>query len=354
MNALTVIEEFHGELVARQDELSRILPPHINRDRFLQTAIIAFQDNPDLALADRQSVHKALTKAAEDGLHPDGREGTITIFSAKVKRNGKEVWIKQAQWSPMTWGIRKRARELCSMVIDAQVVYAADKFIWRQGDHPSIDHEPAKLGTDRGKPVGSYAIFRIGDDVLHREVMSEAEIIKVKEQSKNPGGLMWTKFWSEGWKKSAVRRGIKTVPSVPALERIIARVDEDYPQFGPSPADSKSNVVPLATYDQQARAIPVEVVAEAVPEPEIADDPDTPRLAPVSAPPAAKQQTAAATLAATKSTPLAGFERAAAAAATAEALNGIWSMFEAKLPPADHEAAVAMFEAAFNRISKGA
>jgi recombination protein RecT len=225
---------FRGEIMSREDELASILPPHISREKFVNTAIIAVKNNPDLLRCDRRSLHAAVTKAAEDGLQPDGREGVITWFKDKDK--GCLV----AQWNPMLYGIRKRARELCEMIIDAQVVYANDAFVWDQGDEPRIEHRPAPLGTDRGKPIGAYAIFKQAGAILHREVMDEKQISTVKSISRAQNGPMWTKFWTEAWRKTVVRRGIKTVPSVPQLERMISRDDEN------AELGSRDNIVPLS------------------------------------------------------------------------------------------------------------
>jgi recombination protein RecT len=213
-------EGFRGEILSREDELAAILPPHISREKFINTAIIAVKNNPDLLKCERRSLHAAVTKAAEDGLQPDGREGVITWFKDKDK--GCLV----AQWNPMLFGIRKRARELCDMIIDAQVVHANDEFVWHQGDEPRIEHKPATLGTDRGKPIGAYAVFKQGGVILHREVMDVKQIEATKSVSRAQNGPMWTKFWTEAWRKTVVRRGIKTVPSVPQLETLITRDDE--------------------------------------------------------------------------------------------------------------------------------
>lgn len=224
---------FRGEIMSREEEIASILPPHISREKFVNTAIIAVKNNPELLRCDRRSLHAAVTKAAEDGLQPDGREGVITWFKDKDK--GCLV----AQWNPMLYGIRKRARELCDMIIDAQVVYANDEFVRDQGDDPRIQHKPAQLGTDRGKPIGAYAIFKQGGEILHREVMDAKEIETTKSISRAQNGPMWTKFWTEAWRKTVVRRGIKTVPSVPQLERMISR-DDEHADFG-----ARDNIVPL-------------------------------------------------------------------------------------------------------------
>jgi recombination protein RecT len=237
-------EDFQTEVKAREPDFAAMLPPHVRKDRFIAAAVAAAKQNPDLLFADKRTLFSALTKAAQDGLLPDGREGVINIYNTEASK-GK--WIKQAQWNPMIYGLRKRARELDAMLIDAQVVYANDDFLWQQGDDPKIEHTPAKLGTPRGEMIGAYAIFKREDKtVLHREVMDKAQITTTRNQSKAPNSLMWTKFETEGWRKTVVRRGVKSVPVSEGLEQIVRRDDDmfDFSQTAIEPTPPKLSPPP--------------------------------------------------------------------------------------------------------------
>lgn len=224
-------EGFRDELEKRASEIGSQLPSMITRDRFLNAAIAAVKATPDILLATPRSLFSALTKAASDGLLPDGREGIITVYQQKVKDSQPErrEWV--AQWNPMFYGIRKRAREIDDIIIDAQVVFEGDEFDYELGDHPFIKHKP-KMRTknvDASAGLAVYAIFRAQDDrILHREVMFKPEVFDVMNQSRAKGSLMWTTFWTEGWRKTCGRRGSKSVPISPKLEQIIQRDDENF------------------------------------------------------------------------------------------------------------------------------
>ncbi|WP_296203198.1 recombinase RecT [uncultured Hyphomicrobium sp.] len=360
--ALSPYEAFSSQITTREEELATILPPHISPAKFKQTALIAVKNEPSLLEADRRSLHQAITEAAEDGLHPDGREGTITVFREK-QRDGSHKSV--AQWNPMIFGIRKRARELCDMVIDAQVVYANDKFIWHQGDDPRIEHTPASLGQDRGQPVGVYAIFRVGSTVYHREVMSDKEVNVIKGHARGSDrSLMWNKFWTEAWRKTVIRRGIKTVPSVPALEAVISRVDRDF-DFGNGSKVVSAESIPSAQSRGVIDATSVEIAdrPDDPPPPQqrqqhrqdapIADEPPGEQGAPVAGgeliadtpgPEAQKPAQAPATGI------LATFSKAIGAAETPSALNGVWDTFEKKLKGEDRDKATGIFEARLTAI----
>jgi recombination protein RecT len=214
---LPAYEVFRTELSRRESEIASLLPGSITREAFLNAAIIAVKQNPALLTCERRSLHKAVTEAARDGLLPDGKEGVIIVHAGKSVR-----------WQPMTFGLRKRAYELDGIIIDAQVVCENDVFEWEQGDQPRLVHKPARLGTERGEMIGAYAVFRKGPEILHREVMDAEQIAAVKAISKQPTGLMWGSFTGEAWRKSVVRRGIKTVPCSDALRQIASRDDEMY------------------------------------------------------------------------------------------------------------------------------
>ncbi len=224
---LTVWEGFQAELESREQEICAMLPSHINKERFKNSIIAAVKQTPDLLKATPRSFFGALTKSAQDGILPDGREGVVTVYG------------REAQWNPMTHGLRKRARELDQIIVDAQVVYQNDIFDWHQGDEPRIEHDPAPLGTPRGEMIGAYAVFRNKSGILHREVMDASQIAKVKSQSKNPDGLLWGKFEAEAWRKTVVRRGFKTVPVSEKLAVIVQRDDDnhefDQPQIAAPP-----------------------------------------------------------------------------------------------------------------------
>lgn len=237
--AVSTWQEFESELIERENAIASMLPSNINLERFKNTAIAAVKQNPELLECTPRSLFQAITRSAQDGILPDGREGVIGFYNTKVKKYGKEVWEKQAQWNPMVFGLRKRARELDHLLIDAQVVHEKDKFIWHQGDDPRIEHEPAALGSDRGKMIGAYAIFKREDKtIVAREVMDFKAIETVREQSKQPDGLMWKKFTSEAWRKTVARRGFKSVPVSEGLQQILQRDDEANFDFSETPAIS--------------------------------------------------------------------------------------------------------------------
>jgi len=235
--ALTIYKQFEAELEERAASLASMLPSTISPARFKNTVIAAVRQDPAILQASMRTVMASVVRAAQDGLVPDGREGHIAVYNVNVAKKGQpDRWEKQAQWNPMAAGLRKRLRELDGIIANAEVVHEADRFIWHQGDDPKIEHEPARLGTDRGKMIGAYCIYKREDGtILHREVMDCTQIEQTREQSKAKNSLMWTKFQSEGYRKSVLRRGVKTVPVSDQMREIIQRDDEANFDFSDRP-----------------------------------------------------------------------------------------------------------------------
>jgi len=261
--ALAAWQDFEAELHQREQSIIGLLPQNVSKQKFINSTIAAIKQTPDLLTATPRSLFAAIAKSAQDGLLPDGREGVITIYNEKQKDGSYQ---KVAQWNPMTHGLRKRARELDGILINAQVVHENDLFVREEGDEPKIEHKPAQLGSQRGKMIGAYAVFRNASGILHREVMDAAQIESVQAQSKAPGSLMWTKFQQEAWRKTVIRRGIKSVPVSEPLEQI-ARRDDDLFNFDAEPNGKgrrqPANVIQPPA-DGERKALPP-VVGEAPP-----------------------------------------------------------------------------------------
>lgn len=182
-----------------QAKLQTSLPHGYDRERFTRVVITALQTNPDVLKADKNSLYLAVLASAQAGLKPDGKEAALVRFGDKV------------QFMPMVAGIILRLGDN-GIVCDTQVVFENDAFDVEYGDKPTITHKPPKLGSERGKMIGAYAILKAKDGTVYREVMDKAQIEAVRNQSRAKNSLMWTQFESEAWRKTVLRRCAKRVP----------------------------------------------------------------------------------------------------------------------------------------------
>ncbi len=271
MNAqLSTTDRARGLIDTITDDLQTALPPTITLERMKAAFITAVMNEPKILNCDQQTIHSALLKAAQDNLLPDSREAVILPF--KDTKSNTTV----AQYIPMVAGIRKRAKELGGIPeIICECVHDNDFFEWISGDNPSITHKPVKLGQPRGDIIGAYAIFKDESGrIVHREIMTRAQIEKARAVSRANAGPGWSNWYSEMCRKTAIRRGIKGVPTLPEPLRVITMRDDDYVDLTPSRKAVPENHNPLIEHR---------------PDPGVSTDPSMTR----DRQPAARQETAA-------------------------------------------------------------
>lgn len=195
-------------------DIDTMLPPNIDRKKFLTAAITAVQRGAErLEGCDRQSVYNAVADAAARGLVPDGRQGAIVPFNTKVKRGNQDTWVKKAQFMIMPEGIIESAAR-AGIHMYAVSVYAGDHIrLWNDGEGQHIEHQYDAF-SDRGERVGAVAVGRTRDGAVYVEVMNQGELERARKSSKSPDSGPW-KDWPERMEqKSALHRLNKRMPGV--------------------------------------------------------------------------------------------------------------------------------------------
>lgn len=224
-NPHSVIADVRRDLNKLDGEFKMALPPHISVEKFKRVALTAIQSEPDLMRADRRSLFGACVKAAQDGLLPDKREAALVIFKGTV------------QYMPMIAGILKRVRNSGEVAsIASQLVYRKDVFrYWVDGDGEHIQHEPLMFG-ERGDIVGAYGVAKTKDGAVYIEVMTKADIEKVRSVSRAKNSGPWSDWWEEMARKTVLRRLSKRLPMSTDIEDVIRREEEQFVDTGPAPA----------------------------------------------------------------------------------------------------------------------
>uniref|UniRef100_UPI003C770B2F recombinase RecT n=1 Tax=Roseomonas chloroacetimidivorans TaxID=1766656 RepID=UPI003C770B2F len=207
--------------------LQGALPSNVPLEKFRNVVLTAANQNADLLAADRRSLLGACIKCASDGLIPDGREAALVIFNTKIKRDGKEEWVKAVQYMPMMVGVLKRARNSGQIAgISVQVVHKNDEFVQRPDDFDKpLTHRPPPLGEDRGEPIGAYAMAKLTDGTIMAEVMSKAEIEAVRKVSRSKDFGPWKDWWDQMARKTVLRRLSKYLPMDAVPQNLMERDD---------------------------------------------------------------------------------------------------------------------------------
>jgi recombination protein RecT len=203
------------------------LPQNMNADRFMLGVATALQKNPALLECEPKAVVLAAFEAAELGINlsPTLQLGFIIPYG------------KQAQFQISWRGLVQKAYETgCVRAFFAEVAYANDKFERQYAPKKNLFHAPAD--GDRGEAVGAYALVEFTSGSIDWEFCDKALIERHRKHSKQPDSLMWSKFWEEGARKTAIRILAKRLPmSNPGMEALAEVIEKDAQvEMEPEPA----------------------------------------------------------------------------------------------------------------------
>lgn len=226
------VQQFGNQLTERANDLKMVLPSHISPERFQRTILTGVTSDPDLLRADRRSLITACMKAAQDGLLPDKREAAIVVFENSYNIDGEWRKVKEAQYMPMVYGLRKKilqSGEITSLT--TQVVYrceeAEGRFIYEEGTEAMLRHKPKLDMTEEEAAddniIAAYSMVTFKDGSKSYEVLPRRELNKIQRASKTGSPVdrkgkprevkgPWKDWYSEMCRKSAMRRHSKTLP----------------------------------------------------------------------------------------------------------------------------------------------
>lgn len=194
-----------------------------------QFAIQAIQKNEKLSQCMPHTVQNAVINVAAVGLTLNPALGYAYLVpeAEKVKDGaGREVWVQNCSLRVSFKGLLKIATDSGSILwAKAEIVKAKDTFKYR-GPCELPQHEMDAFG-DRGETVGAYCIAKTHQGDVLVDVMSAAEIAKIRGAAKQDA--VWSKWPDEMAKKSILKRSSKQWPKTDRddrLDRAIAVVNE--------------------------------------------------------------------------------------------------------------------------------
>ncbi|WP_305096442.1 recombinase RecT [Croceibacterium aestuarii] len=231
--------ELKHELEKRTESFRMALPSHIKPEDLQRTVLMAAQQNPTILQADRRSLILSCMKAAQDGLLPDGREAALVPFNTREKDGqGKWISVKQVQYMPMVYGLRKKIMQSDEIsVMQVGVVYRAEyesgRFLYELGMEPPVRYRPDLALSDEETAdeniVAAFSLVKFKDGSWSAEVMRRSEIDKIRQLSQtgaigqtvkfgaNKGKAIdpkgpWVDHFAEMAKKTVMRRHSKVLP----------------------------------------------------------------------------------------------------------------------------------------------
>jgi phage RecT family recombinase len=125
-----------------KSKLAQALPPGVSVDRFTRVTLTAIQQNPAVVNGDRASLYNAVTRCAQDGLLPDGKQAALVMFGNAV------------QYMPMIGGLRNIAAKH-GIAMATGVVHKNDSFEYELGIEPRMVH---KRSTSRAANRSAHGL----------------------------------------------------------------------------------------------------------------------------------------------------------------------------------------------------
>jgi recombination protein RecT len=226
-------------------QMALALPRHMTADRLARIALTEVRKNPKLGDADQGSFLGAIMQCAQLGLEPGGALGHCYLLPFDNRRKG----VTEVQFIVGYKGMLDLARRSGQIVsIEARVVHEADEFRVTLGLHSDMVHVPAWDKADRGPLRFVYAVAHLKDGGTQFEVMSRAEIEKIRNESQGYKTAIkygktdspWIGAFEEMAKKTVIRRLFKYLPVSIELATAVSldeRVDMNLAQEFPAAID---------------------------------------------------------------------------------------------------------------------
>lgn len=203
-----------------QKKIAGALPKHLTPERIQKLAVSVIARTPELMRCNLRSLVEGVATLADLGLELGGGLGYAYLVPYGAQAQAIIGWrglIELARRSGKLKEVRTR------------VVYSKDVFELTYGDEEKLVHRVRDL-NDRGELVAVYCIAEFKDGTRHLELMSKAEIEKVR--AKSPTGRSakspWSTDYEEMARKTVVRRSSKYWPlSAEDFGRSAAEVESE-------------------------------------------------------------------------------------------------------------------------------
>lgn len=213
---------------------------------------------PALRKCTLESIGRAALDAYTTGLTPDGREGYL-IPRWNKHALGKNQGAYEAHFMAAWRGLQSLAcegeggRPAAFVSVTAQVVRKRDKFDWRGGLDPHIEHVPE---LNAGGPiVAAYAVGFPSADSPERPIFVVVDRAELN-RAKAAGGPVWEHDEASMARKTAIRRLIDKVAHTPTARARLAAAQRAFDRLhevADSERDSTTGKTPLAQRAEAAK-----------------------------------------------------------------------------------------------------
>lgn len=222
-------------LEASKTAIASRLPKHVTADRLTKVALTAVNKTPALLACTKESLLMSIMQAAELGLEPGGAlgEGYLVPYG------------KQCQFIPGYRGLISLARRSGQIVsLEAHVVHAKDAFTFELGLESKLVHVPNLEDEDPGPLRFVYAVAKLQGGGVQFDVMSKAQVDKIRGRSKAGSSGPWVTDYEEMARKTVVRRLFKYLPvSVELAQALELQAAAESGDFTAPPIELEAEVI---------------------------------------------------------------------------------------------------------------
>lgn len=222
---------FPGLLEKSKAEIAKLISEPAMVERFVRVALTEFRKNPDLAFCTPESVMASVLEAARLNLEIGGPLRQAALIPYKTTCTFQVSYIGMLE-------LARRSGEFRD--IDACIVYDNDVFSFERDPLPKLYHRPNLWKPGGG--LGAYVFAILANGAEKFDAMNVDQIEAARKQSRAPNSLMWTVFWDQAWKKTALKRFLKTQSLSPELARAIELDNEEF-DMG-NPGRSRARIAP--------------------------------------------------------------------------------------------------------------
>ncbi len=195
------LQTLTNNLDASLTAVSKALPKDFNHARFLQNTIAVIKNNPQLTKYNSNDLLSGALRGAYLGLDFMSSECWLVPYGQSVNF---QIGYKGAQKLAKKYSVRPLAD------IFAKEVRQGDELDYGIRDNkPYIEYKP--LPFNDGEFVGCFAMAIFKDGGILYEVMSKADVDKIRKTSKAGQSGPWKDFYGEMAKKTVLLRLSKQI-----------------------------------------------------------------------------------------------------------------------------------------------
>ena len=206
--------------------LNEIASTVLKPERLIRAVLGAARRTPELLECTPASIMQCVMISAQLGLEPNTPLGHFYLVPFKNRKTGKKEATPIIGYRGLV-DLARRGGQVAT--IEAHIVHENDPHEVKFGRELKLWHTPCLKG-DAGKPLFGYAVATMKDGAVQAEVMTWAEIMKIRDRSKARENGPWVTDPEEMGKKTVFRRLSKWLPlSTEFSDALSAEEDEERP-----------------------------------------------------------------------------------------------------------------------------